>query len=75
MINKEFTLEQLQSIIKDIDTSSNKDLSEAMDFLTNDFNETKSMIVDLTNHLDSIEGLYNKILAEYENRVNGQFIK
>lgn len=75
MINKEFTLEQLQSIIKDIDASSNKDLSEAMDFLTNDFNETKLMIIDLTNHLDSIEGLYNKILAEYENRVNGQFIK
>lgn len=75
MINKEFTLEQLQSIIKDIDASSNKDLSEAMDFLTNDFNETKSMIIDLTNHLDSIEGLYNKILSEYENRVNGQFIK
>jgi predicted DNA-binding ArsR family transcriptional regulator len=75
MINKEFTLEQLQSIIKDIDASSNKDLSEAMDFLTNDFNETKSMIIDLTNHLDNIEGLYNKILTEYENRVNGQFIK
>jgi hypothetical protein len=75
MINREFTLEQLQSIIKDVDASSNKDLSEAMDFLTNDFNETKSMIIDLTNHLDNIEGLYNKILAEYENRVNGQFIK
>jgi len=75
MINKEFTLDQLQSIIKDVDASSNKDLSEAMDFLTNDFNETKSMIIDLTNHLDNIEGLYNKILAEYENRVNGQFIK
>jgi predicted DNA-binding ArsR family transcriptional regulator len=75
MINKEFTLEQLQSIIKDVDASSNKDLSEAMDFLTKDFNETKSMIIDLTNHLDNIEGLYNKILAEYENRVNGQFIK
>jgi predicted DNA-binding ArsR family transcriptional regulator len=75
MINKEFTLEQLQSIIKDVDASSNKDLSEAMDFLTNDFNETKSMIIDLTNHLDNIEGLYNKILTEYENRVNGQFIK
>jgi len=75
MIKKEFTLEQLQSIIRDIDSSSNKDLSEAMDFLTDDFNETKSMIIDLTNHLDNIEGLYNKILTEYENRVNGQFSK
>ena len=75
MIKKEFTLEQLQSIIRDIDSSSNKDLSEAMDFLTDDFNETKSMIIDLTTHLDNIEGLYNKILTEYENRVNGQFSK
>lgn len=75
MIKKEFTLEQLQSIIRDVDSSSNKDLAEAMDFLTDDFNETKSMIVDLTNHLDNIEGLYNKILTEYENRVNGQFSK
>lgn len=75
MIKKEFTIEQLQSIIRDIESSSNKDLSEAMDFLTDDFNETKSMIIDLTSHLDNIEGLYNKILTEYENRVNGQFIK
>lgn len=73
MIKKEFTIEQLQSIIRDIDSSSNKDLTEAMDFLNLDFTETKSMIIDLTNHLDNIEGLYNKILAEYENRVNGRY--
>ena len=73
MIQREFTIEQLQSIIKDIDSSSNKDLKEAMDFLKSDFAETKSMIIDLSNHLDNIEGLYNKILMEYENRVNGKF--
>lgn len=73
MIQREFTIEQLQSIIKDIDSSSNKDLTEAMDFLSLDFSETKTMIIDLTNHLDNIEGLYNKILTEYENRVNGKF--
>lgn len=73
MIQREFTIEQLQSIIKDIDSSSNKDLTEAMDFLSLDFSETKSMIIDLSNHLDNIEGLYNKILTEYENRVNGKF--
>lgn len=73
MIQREFTIEQLQSIIKDIDSSSNKDLTEAMDFLKSDFSETKSMIIDLSNHLDNIEGLYNKILMEYENRVNGKF--
>jgi hypothetical protein len=73
MIKKDFTLENLQSIIRDIDSSSNKDLTEAMDFLNTDFSETKSMIIDLTNHLDNIEDLYNKILTEYENRVNGRF--
>ena len=73
MIKKEFTLEDLQSIVNDIDASSNKDLTEAMDFLSSDFTETKTMIIDLTNHLDNIEGLYNKILTEYENRVNGRF--
>lgn len=75
MIKKEFTLENLQSIVNDIDASSNKDLTEAMDFLSSDFTETKTMIIDLTNHLDNIEGLYNKILTEYENRVNGRFNK
>jgi len=75
MIKKEFTLEDLQSIVNDIDASSNKDLTEAMDFLSSDFTETKTMIIDLTNHLDNIEGLYNKILTEYENRVNGRFNK
>jgi hypothetical protein len=42
-----------------------------MDFLNDDFQETKEMIINLTYHLDNIEELYNRILKEHESRVNG----
>ena len=35
-----------------------------MDFLNDDFQETKEMIINLTYHLDNIEEMYNKILKE-----------
>jgi hypothetical protein len=43
-----------------------------MDFLNDDFQETKEMIINLTYHLDNIEEMYNKILKEHESRINGQ---
>ena len=33
-----------------------------------DFNFTKERIIELTEHLDKLEVLYNKILGEYQNR-------
>jgi hypothetical protein len=42
-----------------------------MDFLGEDFEETKNMVIDLTIHLDNIENLYNTILKEHQQR-NGQ---
>ena len=65
------TVEKFQSIISDLEASSNKEVSSALDFLKNDFEETKSMIIDLTNHLDNIEALYNQVLLEYNKRNNG----
>jgi len=43
-----------------------------MDFLSDDFEETKEMILSLTKHLDNIEELYNKLLKEHETRLHGQ---
>ena len=43
-----------------------------MDFLNEDFEETKEMILNLTKHLDNTEELYNKVLNEHESRINGQ---
>jgi hypothetical protein len=39
-----------------------------MDFIQKDFNFTKERIIELTNHLDKLEILYNKLLTEYQNR-------
>lgn len=60
--------DKITKILLDYKTSPNKDLMEAMDFLENDFQETKKNIIKLTHHLDSSEIIYNKILNEYKNR-------
>jgi hypothetical protein len=65
------TIEKFQNIISDLENSSNKEVSEALDFLKNDFEETKNMLIDLSNHLDNIENLYNSVLMEYNKRNNG----
>ena len=54
---------KITKILLDYKTSPNKDLLETMDFLQNDFEETKKNIIKLTHHLDSSEIIYNKILS------------
>ena len=39
-----------------------------MDKLTNDFEMTKTNILNLTLYLDKVEELYNNILKEYQSR-------
>jgi len=60
--------EKVTRIVKDYKSSSNKDLTFAMDFIQKDFNFTKERIIELTNHLDKLETLYNKVLGEYQSR-------
>ena len=60
--------DKVTRIIKDYKSSSNKDLVFAMDFIQKDFNFTKERIIELTNHLDKLETLYNKVLNEYQSR-------
>ena len=62
---------KLQTIISDYKNKSNTDLKYAMDYLSNDFEETKNLIVELTKHLDNIESLYDIVLKEYNSRNNG----
>jgi hypothetical protein len=63
-------VEKLNTIITEIKSSDNQELVQAMDFLSEDFEETKQMIVNLSIHLDNVENLYNKILVEYNSRTN-----
>jgi hypothetical protein len=54
-----------------IDSKSNSDLTKVMDFLREDFDETKDIIIDLTKHLDNIEKMYDLIHNEFKRRTNG----
>ena len=64
--------EKVTNIIKDYKSVSNKDLMFAMNFIQEDFNFTKEKIIELTNHLDKLEVVYNKVLQEYQNRTKSK---
>jgi hypothetical protein len=61
--------ERIISIAKDAENQPNKDLVDTRDFLIEEFNKTKTMIVDLTRHIETIEDLYNKVNDELGKRV------
>lgn len=56
-------------IANDVQNKSNKDLSSSLEFLNVEFNKTKTLIIDLTRHLDAVEILYDKINDEIKNRM------
>lgn len=60
--------EKVYGIIKELNDSSNKDLEFTLQFLNEEFNRTKTAIIELTKHLDGVEIIYNKVLKEYERR-------
>jgi len=55
-------------IATDVKNKSNKDLTAASEELYNEFEKTKTLIIDLTRHLESIEKLYNDINSEIQKR-------
>ena len=55
--------------INDYKNKSNKDLIEAMDYLTKVFESSKLEIVVSSKRLDKIEQAYNLLLNEYDNRI------
>ena len=60
--------EKIIEITQDVENKSNKDLLTVESELYDEFNKTRELILDLTNHLDSIETLYNKVNQELEKR-------
>jgi hypothetical protein len=60
--------EKLKIIINDYKSLPNKDLELGLSKISEDFEETKKLIVKLTHHLDSLENNYNNILKEYKSR-------
>ena len=62
--------EEILGILKDYKNKSNKDLVSTLDFLKDDFEKTKDILVKLTYHLESTENSYNKILEEINKRTS-----
>ena len=59
---------KIKDILVNYQNKPNKDLTGAMDFLQEDFEKTKSLIIKMTHHLDATEKAYNKLLDEFQNR-------
>lgn len=62
--------EEIKAIISNYKNKPNKSLALVMDFLKEDFEKTKELIIKLTHHLDTTEKQYNKIFDEYKKRMN-----
>ena len=65
------TKEEFEQIVKeqsDLKNLPNNRLVEIMDVLSLEFESTKTNLINLTLKLDTIEGLYNKTLNEYQTR-------
>jgi hypothetical protein len=55
-------------IAENVENKSNKDLFVVLEELNGEFEKTKTLIVDLTRHLEAVEDLYNKVNREIEKR-------
>jgi len=62
--------DKVLEILKDYKNASNKEIMDVMNFLIEDFEKTKGLIIKLTHHLDSTENSYNKLLDEYKKRID-----
>jgi hypothetical protein len=69
--SNKISFDEVSEIIANIKNKGNSDLTKVMDFLNEDFEETKNLIVELSLHLDNIETLYDTVLKEYNSRNNG----
>ena len=61
--------ERILEIANDVINKSNKDLFIAVNELNEEFEKTKTLIINLTRHLDSVENLFNEINDEIEKRI------
>ncbi len=61
-------LNKIIEITNDVENKSNKDLFNALETLSIEFEKTKLLIVDLTRHLELVESMYDNINKEIGKR-------
>ena len=60
--------EKLTKIVNNAENASNNDLFTASKELSEEFEKTKALIIELTRHMDSIVEMFEKVNAEYKKR-------
>ena len=58
----------MTEFLKEYKTKSNKDILEMMTNLRDEFNKTKSIVIDLTLHIEDIEKKFNLLNNEIKKR-------
>jgi len=71
MGNMENSIDNVIKFSKKLKEKSNVEITNTLDYLNNEFNFNKDIVINLTHKLDKIEELYNIILKEYNSRQNG----
>jgi hypothetical protein len=61
-------INKINEVVNDVENKSNKDLIDAIHLLSEEFEKTKDLIIDLTNHMDSVQIMYEKIDKELNKR-------
>ena len=60
----------IKSVISDFDNTPNKKVTEVLDDLRRDFDESKKMIEKISEHMLITETVYNELLNKYKERTN-----
>ena len=58
----------MPEFFKEYKTKSNKDILEMMTNLRDEFNKTKSIVIDLTLHIEDVEKKFNLLNNEIKKR-------
>lgn len=61
-------LEEITKNQTELKNLPNSKLVEMLDFLSQEFDDTKEHLINMTYYLDNIELMYNNILKEHESR-------
>tara|TARA_R100001377_G_C3194507_1_gene112066 strand:- start:2874 stop:3059 length:186 start_codon:yes stop_codon:yes gene_type:complete len=60
----------MEDTIKNPKELPNKEILKEMASLKEEFEKTKSLLINLSHHLDNVEGSYNKLNEEIKKRTN-----
>jgi len=60
----------IKRVISDFDNTPNKKITEVLDILRRDFDDSKKIIERVSEHMKITETVYNELLVKYKNRTN-----